>query len=57
MSVAIISVRVHAPCILAAASIRGRHLFCSELPIVWPQFEGGVQSKKYDMYVLTYVCM
>ena len=47
----IICTRVQMPRILAAATIRGRRLFCSELPIVQLLFEGGVYSKKYGMFI------
>ena len=45
VSVALISVRIRAPCILAAATIWGWRLFHSELPIVWLLFEGGDYSR------------
>ena len=44
-----IRTRVCVPHILAAATIRGRCLFRSELPIVWLLFEGSVYLKKYRM--------
>ena len=38
---------MHVPCIpvLAMATIPGRYLFCSELPIVWLLFESGNYSR------------
>ena len=45
----IIRIRVHVPRTVAAATIRGRRLFCSELLIVWLLFEGGDYSKKYGI--------
>ena len=45
VSVALISVRIRAPCILAAATIWGWRLFHSELPTVWLLFEGGDYSR------------
>ena len=36
---------VRVPRILAAATIRGRRLFCSELPIVRLLFKGGDYSR------------
>ena len=41
-SMAIISTHVHAPHILATATIRWQRLFCSELLIVQLVFEGGI---------------
>ena len=41
LSSKIICVCVHVLCIVAAATIQGRHLFCSELPIVRLLFEGS----------------
>ena len=40
--VGIIVQHIHAPHILAAATIRGRHLFCSELPIIQLLFKSSV---------------
>ena len=37
-------------CIVAVATIRGRHLFRSELLTVQLLFEGGVYSKKYGRH-------
>ena len=45
MSEAIISARVRAPHILTVATIRGRHLFHSELQIVRLLFEGSDYSR------------
>ena len=42
VSAGIVSTRFHAPRILAMATIRGRCLFCSKLPIVQLLFEGAV---------------
>ena len=42
VSAGIVSTRFHALRILAMATIRGQCLFCSELPIVRPLFEGAV---------------
>ena len=47
----IICTREHLPYILAAATIRGRRLFHSELPIMQLLFEGGVYSKKYSIKI------
>ena len=42
---------MHVPHIPAAATIRGLHLFHSELPIMWLLFEGSVYSKKYGITI------
>ena len=40
-----VSTHIRAPRIPAAVTIGGRHLFHSELLIVWPLLEGGDYSK------------
>ena len=49
ISLEMIYIHVHMPCILAAVTIWGWHLFRSELPIVQLLFEGGGESIRWNM--------
>lgn len=57
LSLEIIRSGMHVLHILVAATILGRHLFCSELLIVWLLVEGGIYTKKYGKQIKVKECL